>query len=227
MAIELTIDQKGLARFSRFGQQVQKQMPFAASQALNAVAFDARTALNGATRGYFDRPNKFTQSAFLVQKSSKRNLIVAIYANDQPGRNRAKYLRPEIQGGTRRAKGFERYFAGVANDGTIPQGYALVPTRNVKLNAQGNVSMATLKQITKGLSGSKRGGFFIGTPRHSTRPPGVYRRSREQLFAYFIAQPAPSYRSRFPMPDIAGKVVGRKFNGYFMSSLERALATAR
>ena len=228
MAITLSIDQKGLEAAGRWSQSVARQLPFATSQALNSVAFDGRTALNGATRSYFNAPTKFTQSAFLVQKSTKRNLEAAIYANDQPGRNRAKFLRYGIQGGSRTQKGFERWFAGVANDGTVPPGAALVPTGNVKLNAQGNVTQATLKRIGQGLGGNARGGFFIGTPRGSGgRPPGIYRRSRERLFAYFIAKPRPRYRTRLDLPKIAGKVIERRFNGYLMSSLERALATAK
>ena len=228
MAILLTIDQQGLERASAWSQAVAKQLPFATSQALNAVAFDGRKAVNGATVTAFRNPTKFTQSAFLVQKSTKRNLEAAIYANDQPGRNRAKFLRYGIQGGSRAQKGFERWFAGVANDGTVPPGAALVPTGNVKLNAQGNVTQATLKRIGQGLGGNARGGFFIGTPRGSGgRPPGIYRRSRERLFAYFIAKPRPRYRTRLDLPKIAGKVIERRFNGYLMSSLERALATAK
>ena len=170
MAILLTIDQQGLEKLSRFGSAVQKQLPFATSVALNAVAFDGRTAANSATVGAFNKPTRFTQTAFLVQKSTKRDLTAAIYANDAPGKNRAKYLRYGIQGGARPAKGFERYFAGVANDGTITPGTTLVPTRNVKLNASGNVSLATLKSIGKGLGGNPRGGFFIHPPgcRHAT-----------------------------------------------------------
>lgn len=228
MAILLTIDQQGLEKLSRFGSAVQKQLPFATSVALNAVAFDGRTAANGATVGAFNKPTRFTQTAFLVQKSTKRDLQAAIYANDAPGKNRAKYLRYGIQGGSRAQKGFERWFAGVANDGTVPPGATLVPTGNVKLNAQGNVTQATLKRIGQGLGGNARGGFFIGTPRGSGgRPPGIYRRSRERLFAYFIAKPRPRYRTRLDLPAIAGKVIERRFNGYLMSSLERALATAR
>jgi hypothetical protein len=227
MAINLTIDQKGIGLLQRRSQAVARQLPFATSVALNNTAFDARTALNGATRGYFDRPTKFTQTAFLVQKSKKADLTAYVYANNQPGRSRSRYLRYPIQGGQRRQKGFERFFLGAPNDGTIPPGSVFVPTRNVKLTASGNVSISTLKSINKGLSGSPRGGFFIGTPRGGNRPPGIYRRSREQLFAYFIAQPAPRYDRRFPIQDVGSKVIQRKFNGYLRSALERALATAR
>jgi hypothetical protein len=227
MAITITIDQQGIGLLQRRSAVVAKQLPFATSVALNNTAFDARTALNSATRGYFNAPTKFTQTAFLVQKSKKADLTAFVYANNDSGRSRSRYLRYGIQGGQRRQKGFERFFLGAPNDGTIPPGAVFVPTSNVKLTASGNVSIPTIKSITKGLSGNPRGGFFIGTPRGGNRPPGIYRRSREQLFAYFIAVPAPSYSRQFPIQDVGSKVIERKFNAYLLSALERAVASAK
>jgi len=227
MAITITIDQQGIGLLQRRSQAVAQQLPFATSQALNSAAFDARTALNSSTRGYFDAPTRFTQTAFLVQRSKKSDLTAYVYANNDSGRSRSRYLRYQIQGGTRGQKGYERFFLGSPNDGTIPSGSVFVPTGIVKLTPQGNVSIPTLKAINKGLSGSPRGGFFIGTPRGGNRPPGIYRRSREQLFAYFLAKPAPTYNRRFPIQDIGSKVIERRFNSYLQSSLEKALATAR
>jgi hypothetical protein len=227
----LTLDiSSELPRAIRWTDAMTKQLPFAISQALNASAFDARTALNGSTRQYFDRPNRFTQSAFLVQKTNKRELEAVVYANAQSGRDRARYLRYGIQGGERKQKGFEKKFlAEVAGTGRIPAGSQLVPASGVKLDASGNVSLATIKRIQKGLSGSARGGFFVGQPRNNPGlPPGIYRRSREQLFPYFIVTTnRGSYRPRLPMAEIGSKAVERRFGGYLQSSLERALATAR
>ena len=230
MAITLEIDQQGLAEATRWSGAVAKQLPFATSVALNDVAFKARQSLNGATKQYFQGPVKFTQTAFLVQKAKKATLTAYVFANNQQGRNRARYLRYGIQGGQRVAKGFERYFAGADTDGTLPPGTALLPTSLVKTTAQGNVSVATLKSISKGLSTTnKRGGFFVGTPRGAgNRPPGIYRRSRNQLFPYFIkASTAPRYTGRFPIQQVGSKVVQRNFNQQFTAALDKALATAR
>lgn len=227
----LTLDiQSELPKAIRWTDAMTKQLPFAVSQALNATAFDTRTALNGATRQYFDRPNRFTQTAFLVQKTNKRELEATVYANDQQGRDRARYLRFGIAGGTRPQKGFERKFlAEVVGTRSIPSNAQLVPTSLVKLDASGGVSLATIKRIQKGISGKARGGFFIGQPRNNPGlPPGIYRRSREQLFPYFIAiDQRARYQPRFSMEIIGGKVVQRRFGTYLRSSLERAMASAR
>jgi hypothetical protein len=218
-----------LPKAIRWTEQMTRQLPFAVSQALNATAFDARRAINGATKQYFDRPARFTQNAFFVQRSTKRKLEALVYAEAAAGRDRARYLRYGIKGGDRVQKGFERKFlAEVVGTRRIPSNAQLIPTSLVKLNAQGNVSLATIKRIQKGLATKGSGTFFIGTPKGGDRKPGIYRRSKGQLFPYFIAiNKRSSYSRRFPIVDIGSKVAGRRFGPYLRSSLEKALATAR
>jgi len=228
MAIVLTIDQD-LAKATAWTKTVKKQLPFATSVAINNTAFDVRKSLNSGTRGAFKSPVKFTQSAFLVQKSKKRQLFAIVFAQDKAGKDRARYLRFGIQGGQRPQKGMEVFFErGIPNDGTIPSGAFFVPTGLVKTNAAGNVTRATLKRISKGMNSSPRGGFFIGTPRGGNRSPGIYRRSRGKLQPYFIATiNRPDYRPRFDIQSIGAKVVERRFSIYFNKSLSKALSTAR
>jgi len=228
MPIQLSIDQD-LDRASAWSRSVGKQLPFATSVAINNAAFDARKAINSGTKGAFHVPVKFTQSAFLVQKSKKRDLTAFVYAQDKAGKDRARYLRFGIQGGARPQKGMDVFFErGVPNDGTIPAGAYFMPTSLVKTNASGNVTQATLRRISKGISGDPRGGFFVGTPRGGSRPPGIYRRSREQLFPYFIATTdKPDYTGRFNIETIGGKVIQRNFGKHFDAALSKALSTAR
>ncbi len=208
MPISLTIDQD-LSRATAWTKAVQKQLPFATSVALNNVAFDARKAINAGTKGAFDKPVKFTQSAFLVQKSKKKSLAAFVYAQDKAGKDRARYLRFGIAGGTRPQKGLDVYFENaVPNDGTIPAGAYFMPTSLVKTNPAGNVTQATLRRISKGISGDPRGGFFIGTPKGGSRPPGIYRRSRNQLHPYFIATTdRPDYTGRFNIEASAPRLL--------------------
>ena len=228
MPISLTIDQD-LSRATAWTKAVQKQLPFATSVALNNVAFDARKAINAGTKGAFHVPVKFTQNAFLVQKSKKKSLAAFVYAQDKAGKDRARYLRFGIAGGSRPQKGLDVYFEkAVPNDGTIPAGAYFMPTSLVKTNASGNVTQATLRRISKGISGDPRGGFFIGTPRGGSRPPGIYRRSRNQLQPYFIATTdRPDYTGRFNIEAIGAKVIERRFGFHFNAALSKALSTAK
>lgn len=214
-----------LPKMIKWTDTMTKQLPFAISQALNSTGFDMRTSLNSATRQYFDRPAPFTQRAFIVQKGSKRNLEVTVLANKRQN----LYLRTQVTGGPRNQKGFEKKFlSNIIGTQSIPSNTQLIPTSLVKLNAQGNVSLATIKRIQQGMTGSARGGFFAGTPKGGKLPFGIYRRSREQLFPYFVATSGPArYTPRFPMQDIGNKVVQRRFGQYLRSALERAVASAR
>ena len=228
MGIALTIDFDS-AKADAYTKAVKKQLPFATSVALNNTGFDVREGLNKGTQGAFHKPVKFTQKAFLVKKSKKRQLIAVVYAQDAEGKDRARYLRFGTAGGTRPQKGYEKYFGkGVPNDGSIPSGSYFVPGPSVKINASGNVCLDNLKKISKGISGNPRGGFFIGTPRGGNRPPGIYRRSRKQLHPYFIAtQNKPNYKKRFDIQKIGNKVIQRRFNAHFNAALIKSLKTAK
>ena len=214
-----------------WAEAAEKQLPFSISQGLNTTAFDVRTGLNKGTISAFNKPVSFTQKAFLVKKSSKRDLKAFIFAIDKKGKDRARYLRFGIKGGARPQKGFERYFQGVANDGTIKPGSYFIPTSFVKVNASGNVTLSTLKTISKGLKeksykpkGKKgtRGGFFIGTPRNNNLPPGIYRRNHEELHPYFIATTnKPDYTPRFNIVKIGDKIVDRRFIKYTQTALDK------
>lgn len=228
MPLSLTIDQD-LSKATAWTKAVQKQLPFATSVAINNAAFDARKAINAGTKSAFHVPVKFTQSAFLVQKSKKRDLTAFVYAQDKKGKDRARYLRFGIAGGTRPQKGMDAYFENaVPNDGTIPAGAYFMPTSLVKTNASGNVTQATLRRISKGINGDARAGFFIGTPRGGNRPPGIYRRSRQQLQPYFIATTdRPDYTGRFNIESIGAKVIQRRFGFHFNAALSKAVSTAK
>jgi hypothetical protein len=224
MAIQLSVESE-LGPALAWSGQLMAQLPFATSQALNRTAFQIQQAFNYETTRYFDKPNAFTQRAFRYTKSTKQNLEVVVGAAPLQSR----YLRFGIQGGARPAKGFERLFLqSIVDTGSIPADTQLTPTRNVPLNASGNVSLATLRRIKAGMEGTKRGGFFYGTPRGGNRPLGIYRRSREQLFAYFIARDDRArYRPQFPILKIGTAKAQQVFGGYLRTSLAEALRTAR
>lgn len=225
-SIDLKADLSGSIKWSA---TLASQMPFATSLALNKTAFDIRQQLNYETTRYFDRPTRFTQTAFRVDKSTKSNLSALIYAEDK----RARYLRFGIDGGQRPQKGFEKAFlSDIIATRTVPPNAQLVPTRLVRLNGAGNVSLGTIRRISQGLNGSARGGFFYGKPAHggknANKPVGIYRRSREQLFPYFYAKTQrTTYRPRFPMAAISFRIANTRWMDYLMSSLSQAVASAR
>ena len=219
----ITLDIRSeLPKAIRWTDGLVKQLPFAVSQSLNKVGFDARTAYKGSSRQYFDRPTSFIQNAWRVDKSSKRNLVVTVY----PEAKREPYLRTNITGGRRGTKPFEAKYLGKASV-KLPPGTKLIPAV-VRLNGQGNVSLPTLKRISQQIGKTGRNSVFVGTPKGGGRSPGVYQRQANgNLVPIFIAAPSAKYRPIFPIVDIGMKIVERRFSGYLLSSLERALTTAR
>jgi hypothetical protein len=217
---DLQIDiQSDLPRAMLWLGTMRGQMPFAISQALNKAGFDVRKALAEQTTRSFDQPTAFTQRAFFVQRGNKADPTVLVGAQA----NRP-YFGPQIRGGQRYPKGFEGYLRGLSGGRVKGK---LVPTA-LALDGKGNPRKALFGQIARGLSTTNRGGFFIGKPKGGGRPAGVYRRSRGQLFPYFIeVSSEPRYQPRFPMEQVGRDTVNRVAGGYLRGSLERALATAR
>lgn len=208
-----------LPKAVRWTEAMTKQLPFSISQALNATGFDARTALNGATRQYFDRPTKFVQRSFLVRKATKRNLVVDIY----PDRKRKPYIGRNITGGTRGQKPFELRLQGLTT-GTLPQGNALVPAA-IRRNASGNVSLANIRKISQQVATTGPNSVLIGRPTGQGRPPGIYQRTRGgKLKPLFLSVELPSYRPIFPMNEIGTKVAERRFGVYLRQYLAQNVA---
>lgn len=219
----ITLDIKSeLPKAIRWTDTMTKQLPFAISQALNSVGFDARTALKGASRTYFDKPTPFIQNAWRVEKANKRNLLVTVL----PEAKREPYLRANILGGRRGTKPFEAKYLSEAS-GSLSSSLKLIPAA-IRRNAQGNVSLAALRRISGQMAATGRNSVFVGTPRGGGRPPGVYQRgTKGRLVPLFIAVPSATYRPIFPITDIGTKVAERRFGQYLQTSLERAVASAR
>lgn len=220
MAIRLSIDDKDIDKAKLFVATIKNQLPYATSVALNNVAFNVRKDLGQQTTSSFVNPTKFTQSAFRYNKSTKANLEAQVFAD--PSR---RFFPTQIKGGDRRAKPYEGFIRGLG-DGGIPTGGRLVPTPTV-LNAAGNPKKNIFGTIASKLSTTDQGGVFIGTPKGGSRPPGVYRRSRGQLFAYFVHVERVQYQPRFPMEQ-AGMATARKlFPTELNKALDRAVQSAK
>ena len=221
MGLVLTIDQD-LKGFDRFLNNNRKQLPFATSVALNNTGFDMRNAFNKGTLSAFNKPTRFTQKAFLTTKSKKTNLVVHVFAKDKEGSDAARYLRFGVKGGTRPAKGYERFFSGLPNDGTIDAYF--IPSQ-IKVDGFGNVTRANLKKVSAAVQNNKA---FIGTPRNSSRPAGIYERDGNKLITRFVSvSTRPTYTGRFNLQTIGDKVINRRFDQHFNKAMTKAIATAK
>jgi hypothetical protein len=220
VVVRLSIDDAGIDKAKLFIATIQNQLPYATSVALNNVAFNVRKDLGQQTTKSFVNPTKYTQSAFRYTKSTKATLEAQVFAD--PSR---RFFPTQIQGGDRRAKRYEGFLRGLGNGG-IPSGGRLVPTSLV-LNAAGNPKKNIFATIANKLSTTDQGGVFVGTPKGGGRLPGVYRRSRGKLFAYFVHVDSTQYQARFPMERVGMDTARRLFPSELNKALERALNSAR
>ena len=217
--IDIQVDTTGISKLKLTVARIKNQMPFATSVALNQTARDVQQAYRAEVPRSFTNPVAYTRNAFRYDKSTKANLVATVY----PDKSR-KYFPTEIFGGTRRTKPYEGFIRGLAGNALPRQ--KLVPTRIV-LNAAGNPKKSIFSQISNRLSTTDRGGFFIGTPKGGNRGPGVYRRSRGQLHAYFVTVDEPSYEPRFPLGELGNRVAGQVFTTHLSKALDRAISSAR
>jgi hypothetical protein len=220
VVVRLSIDDAGIDKAKLFIATIQNQLPYATSVALNNVAFNVRKDLGQQTTKSFVNPTKYTQSAFRYIKSTKATLEAQVFAD--PSR---RFFPTQIQGGDRRAKPYEGFLRGLGN-GAIPSSGRLLPTSTI-LNAAGNPKKNIFGTIASKLSTTDPGGVFIGTPKGGGRGPGVYRRSRGQLYAYFVHVDRVSYQPRFPMERVGMDTARRLFPTELNKALERAISSAR
>ena len=219
MKARLSIDDAGIDKAKLFVATIKNQLPYATSVALNNVAFNVRKELGQQTTKSFVNPTKFTQSAFKYTKSTKANLEAQVFAD--PTR---RFFPTQIKGGDRKAKPYEGFIRGLGN-GAIPSGGRLVPTSTV-LNAAGNPKKNIFGTIASKLSTTDQGGVFIGVP-NGGRTAGVYRRSRGQLFAYFVHVDRTQYKPRFPMERVGMATARRLFPTELNKALDRAMQSAK
>lgn len=232
--------------FERASAEVQRQIPYAMSVALNNVAFRVRAEEYSAMAKVFDRPTRLTLNSVLVNKATKRKGNAQIFIRDEASKGTApeKYLAPAVFGKARNDKRFER---ALRYAGLLPSGMYVVPGEGARLNKHGNITAGTYSKILSQVKASsdpmqnatnssrsraKRGGtsgYFVG------RVEGVlgvwqrvgYARRRSVRPILIFVRNKPNYRKRFPFYRIAQDTVNRHLIREMNRAMERALASAR
>lgn len=207
------------------GNLDQKQIPFAASIALNRTAELSRPALRAFMSYALDRPKPYTLNSIFIKRATKSNLTAKVFHSDVVSR----YLRPEIEGGTRGIKPFEELL-----DSSI-----YVPAGGVKLDRYGNLPRSLLRAVVdaaKSPTGTdSKGTFVVRVGDKSRLPPGVYRRTlagkkgakRKGFEALLFKTPSAKYAPTYDMLGVVKRVADAEFGKQFEAALEYALRTAR
>lgn len=234
--------------FERAMQTFGRDAKWAAVVATNKVAGMVKERLTAELPSIFDRPTPFTMRSMFVRRASMAKLFAEVGFKDfaAKGTPATKYLRPQVDGGPRRAKRFERLLQSA---GILPSGWFAMPGDNAELDAFGNMSRG---QLTKALShirsfaadrgqnrsqtrksrGKRRKEqYFAAKPGNPGLAPGIYKRAgakgRDAQPVLFFVRKAPTYRKRFPFDRITAVVVKEHLLPEFRTALEQAVATSR
>ena len=132
--------------------------------ALTRTAAAVRQAQQAEIRDVFDRPTPRTLGAIYLQAAKADNLqaAVGVATEEFSGNAPIKWLRWQIGGGLRTAKGFERRLISA---GAMPSDMLAVPGRFARLDAFGNISAGQIRQILSQLRIEPFSGATSALPR--------------------------------------------------------------
>jgi hypothetical protein len=185
----LTVDvSKTVEEFrAKFADLTARQIPYAAARALTLTAKAIQEREIHEMRDVFDRPTPYTLSSTYVKPANKSNLEAGVGLKDFSGKGipATKFLAPQIAGGERRLKRFERALRAV---GHLPEDYRAVPASGAQLDAYGNIKPSQLVQILSYLRAFPEAGYRANmTDRRRKRLAKGSK--RQQGFTYFVGQP--------------------------------------
>lgn len=227
--MQIKVNIKGLDSLRSTIKNVEKQVRFAASKAINETAKRVAEAMPEELERAIDRPTPFTKRGVRVLKYANKGDITAKvgFMGIQ-----AKYMQLQIEGGTRPAdlRGVRLPSAIKVNEfGNIPKGVI------TQLIAVANKERKLGKVKARRIAVSSKVELFYGDPvDHNGKrfPRGIYKRikdgGRGRLIP-IVVFPVTSlrYKKKFDFYAVAAKIINKNIQPEFDKALENALRTAR
>lgn len=237
MKISASTNADALGR--RVSNAIARQLPFATAKALTATAFDVRDEEKKEMLRIFDRPTPFTMNAFQVVPARKSTLVAEVTTKAPVGMGGFHYLRPQIEGGGRPMKRFERALlrADIGAGGFA----AVIPARTATFDKYGNWSAGERNRVLSALQAQSdawmntteaskrrkpgRGDIYVGKRGGTV---GVFERKGEEdrLILVFLRRP-PRYTPIFKFEDVAERTIAARYDIHFGIAMEHALNTAK
>jgi hypothetical protein len=211
-----------------------RDLRIAAAWALNDTAQEANDHIRDRMTVVFDRPTKFTENAFYVQKARADDLTATVM--ERPTRAARDYLKVEEEGGARRQTGFEQQMQrALAYEGVIA---AVIPADEARLDAHGNWSTGERNQVMSALKiqrdyaanatarstlrgrKRKRATYFVP---QSGLYPGIYRKDASGNIGIvaIITANVPSYAPRLGFHEEAMAIFEARLQGHLSRALSK------
>lgn len=133
----ITIGVKGQKEVEEMLKRFPDKARKAASTALNQTAFAIKKESSNEISRSFKSPVPYTKRSAAYDKATPNDLTAKVY-HVEPERMEDHYLTPQVEGGPRKLKGFER---GIGLGELVP---AMV---GAQMDSRGNMSVGQIKQI--------------------------------------------------------------------------------
>jgi hypothetical protein len=164
----------------------RSQLPYAMARALTKTAQDVKSAEITEMKNVFDRPTPYTLNSLYLRPATKTNHTALVWLKDDAGKGTpaAEYLLPEIVGGNREMKRFERALQAT---GVMPKGMFAVPGAAADIDAYGNMSCGQIRQILSYFKSAEMTAGYTAnmTPEKKKRLAKGTKRRRG--FTYFVS----------------------------------------
>lgn len=202
--------------------KLKRHIPFITAATLTKTAKQASIVLNKSTAKYIDRPKPITSKGFTIKPAKKKEqlpkAIVLMKKKIQ------YYFTPQIIGGSKRQTKIERVIVGIAKKkGYYLSGKYLVPVNSAPKDKYGNLRRSILKKMAKSSNWSYKKGkkeyFFV---RNNVIYRAVARKSGSyKITPLAVAHQSVTYKARFPMGTIAGKITKKKLPKFYRQMVDQ------
>lgn len=244
MSVTLSVKTDIAETLKRFEVLEPRQFPFIVSLAMNKTTGRIKEALKANMPMSLDRPTRFTLNSLMTKPATKQKLEAEVGLRDfaPKGTPASTYLMPQVHGGSRKHKRFER---ALILSGIMPAGYFAVPGKGAKLDSSGNLRGSFITAMLSYLKASpdsyqnrtdksgrkprvaQRQFFAVKERSISGRlPMGIYQRTGGSIRLVIAFVKQPKYNKRFLMFDISQKLTKQYLQEELVKAAERALATS-
>lgn len=189
--MNVTIEFKGLKEvIANMDDLAKKQVPFSMSRALNKTAEQVKAEMIRQMPSRMDRPTPFTLNALYIHYANKGRLTTEIGYKDKSqsgkGNPAANWMQPQVEGGRRRIKRFERALQRI---GVLQPGMYIAPGDACQLDAYGNIPGSFIVQILSYFRAFGQQGYRANIT--DKRKSALKRGTKKSGFGfeYFVARP--------------------------------------
>lgn len=232
---------ESLDRFKRRWRDLSKdQVPFATALMLTWTGQDIKKAERAEMLRVFDNPTAFTLNSLYLTPATKKKHEALVWFKDYApkGTAAAKYLQPQVVGGIRQAK---RYEKALRRKGMLPAGKITVPGAGARLTKGGNISRGQITRMLSNLDaqhdsgqntgsrGTRRNGrqasarnYFVKR-NQSGMPIAIYiRAGRRRAKPFLIFASDAKYHQRFDFFGVASDTRDKRLNANWARAWKQA-----